>query len=161
MSTTDRNYTGEEQSGFDAKAERVGDIAGEPPTNETTDRGKASKLANLLEGLEFPATKEEILNHLNQRSPATGNRVNDVFEAVRNNLDDGREYKSVYDVEVAADLVERIDTEKPYVRDRALNKANRRRIGESSRPEPYSGRENIMPANSRDVSPNTPRGEDV
>ncbi|AFU58158.1 hypothetical protein Ngar_c12180 [Candidatus Nitrososphaera gargensis Ga9.2] len=163
MSTTDRNYTNVEQSGVNARTERVGDTTGEPPTNEAVDRDKASKLANLLEGLAFPATKEKILSHLNQRSPAMGNRINDVLEAARNNLDDGTEYDSAYDVEVAAGLVveRRTGSEKSYVRDRALNKANRRRIGESNRPDPYSGRESITPANSRDVSPNTPRGEDV
>src|SRR5215211_3652829 len=140
MSTADRNYTDVGQSGIDAKAERVGDISGEPPTNEAMDRDKASKLANLLEGLKFPATKEEIRNHLNARSPSMGNRINDVLEAIENNLDDRREYVSAYDVEVAADLVKKAERE---------------------RQDPYSGRERILGASSRDVSPNTPKGEDV
>ena len=33
-------------------------------------------MANLLEGLQFPATKEDIKNHLNRKSPSMGNRVN-------------------------------------------------------------------------------------
>jgi hypothetical protein len=140
MSAADRNYTDVGQSGIDAKAERVGDITGEPPTNEAMDRDKASKLANLLEGLKFPATKEEIRNHLNARSPSMGNRINDVLEAIENNLDDRREYVSAYDVEVAADLVKKAERE---------------------RQDPYSGRERILGASSRDVSPNTPKGEDV
>jgi hypothetical protein len=96
MSAADRNYTNVEQSGIDSKAERVGDITGEPPTNEAMDRNKASKLANLLEGLEFPATKEKIRNHLNASSPSMGNSIDDVLEAIENNLDDGREYGSRY-----------------------------------------------------------------
>ncbi len=140
MSAADRNYTDVGQSGIDAKAERVGDITGEPPTNEAMDRDKASKLANLLESLKFPATKEEIRNHLNARSPSMGNRINDVLEAIENNLDDRREYVSAYDVEVAADLVKKAERE---------------------RQDPYSGRERILGASSRDVSPNTPKGEDV
>ena len=161
MSTADRNYTDVEQSGIDSKAQRVGDITGEPPTNEAMDRNKASKLANLLEGLEFPATKEEIRNHLNARSPSMGNRINDVVEAIENNLDDGREY-GVYDVEVAAGLVKkRAESERPYARDSGLNKANRERVGEGERQDPYSSRERISGASSRDVSPNTPKGEDV
>jgi hypothetical protein len=140
MSAADRNYTDVGQSGIDAKAERVGDITGEPPTNEAMDRDKASKLANLLEGLKFPATKQEIRNHLNARSPSMGNRINDVLEAIENNLDDRREYVSAYDVEVAADLVKKT---------------------ESERQGPYSGRERILDASSRDVSPNTPKGEDI
>ena len=163
MSTADRNYTNVEQSGIDSKAERVGDITGESPTNEAMDRDKASKLANLLEGLEFPTTKEEIRNHLNTRSPSRGNRINDVIEAIENNLDDDREYGSTYDVEVASGLVKKIsENEKPYARDSGLNKANRERVEESERQDPYiSSRERIESASSRDVSPNTPTGEDI
>jgi len=68
---------------------------------------------------------------------------------------------SAYDVELAIGLVEQAGGGKPYVRDRALNRANRKRIGETNRPDPYSGRENIKPANAREVSPNTPKGEDL
>jgi hypothetical protein len=161
MSAADRNYTDAGKSGIDAKAERVGDITGEPPTNEAMDRERASKLANLLEDLKFPATKEEVRNHLNARSPSMGNRINDVLEAIENNLDDGRKYVSAYDVEVAAGLVKKTEREKPYARDSGLNKANRERVGESEREDPYSGRERISGASSRDVSPNTPKGEDV
>jgi hypothetical protein len=161
--STDRNYTDVKQSGIDSGAERVGDITGKPPTNEAIDRDKASKMANLLEGLEFPATKQEIRNHLNKRSPTMGNRINDMLEAVENKLDDGVEYKNAYDIERAAGLVEQADEDrgKPYVRDRALNVANKKRLDEDVRKDPYSGQESIWPANERDVSPNTPRGEDL
>jgi hypothetical protein len=140
MTAADRNYTDVGQSGIDAKAKRVGDITSEPPTNEAMDRDKSSKLANLLEGLKFPATKEEIRKHLNVRSASMGNRINDVLEAIENNLDDRGEYGSTYDVEVAADLVKKAERE---------------------RQDPYSGSERIMGASSREVSPNTPRGEDI
>jgi hypothetical protein len=136
-------------------------LTGEPPASKAVDRGKASKMANLLEGLEFPATKEEIRRHVNGKSPSMGNRVNDVLEAIENNLDDRREYGSAYDVEIAAGLVEQAGREKPYVRDRALNLANSERTGEGVRPDPYSGRERIKPASSIDVSPNIPTGEEV
>jgi hypothetical protein len=105
--SSDRNYTDNRQSGVDATVERVGDIKGEPPINKAIDRNTASKMANLLEGLEFPATKENIKNHLNKKSPTMGNRINDVFEAVQNNLEDGVKYYSTYDVEVASRLVEK------------------------------------------------------
>jgi hypothetical protein len=91
--------------------ERVGDISGEAPTNDVTDRNVASKLANLLKGLTFPASKEEIRNHLNRKSPSMGNRINDVFEAVQNNLEDGIRYNSVYEIERAAGLVKKLDTD--------------------------------------------------
>ena len=81
--SSDRNYTDNRQSGVDATVERVGDIKGEPPINKAIDRNTASKMANLLEGLEFPATKENIKSHLNKKSPTMGNRINDVFEAVQ------------------------------------------------------------------------------
>jgi hypothetical protein len=105
--SSDRNYTDNRQSGVDATVERVGDIKGEPPINKAIDRNTASKMANLLEGLEFPATKENIKNHLNKKSPTMGNRINDVFEAVQNNLEDGVKYYSTYDVEVASRLVQK------------------------------------------------------
>ena len=87
--------------------QRVGDLRSEPPTNEATSRETASKMANLLEGLQFPATKEDIRKHIKRKSPAMGNRINDVFEAVQNNLEDGVSYSNVYDIEVAAGLVEK------------------------------------------------------
>ena len=62
--SSDRNYTDTSQSGTEARAERVGDLRGEPPTNEATNMESASKMANLLEGLQFPATKEDIRNHI-------------------------------------------------------------------------------------------------
>jgi len=140
MSSTDRGYTNVERSRINSKAERVGNITGEPPTNEAMDHNKAAKMANLLEGLDFPATKEKIRNHLNARSPSRGNRINDIIEVIENNLDDGREYDSAYDVEVAAGLVKKRQNE---------------------RQDPHDNRERISAASSKDVSPNTPKGEDV
>ncbi len=106
----DRNYTDPNNSGIDTTSSRVGDMTGEPPTNKAIDRDKAAKMANLLEGLQFPATKEDIKNHLNRKSPAMGNRINDIFEAVLNNLPDNDKvsYNTVYEVEKAAGLVERV-----------------------------------------------------
>ena len=105
--SSDRNYTDIKQSGADSASERVGDTTGEPPANAAINRNTASKMANLLEGLQFPATKDDIKNHINRKSPTMGNRVNDVFEAVQNNLEDGVKYDNVYAVEVAAGLVEK------------------------------------------------------
>jgi hypothetical protein len=103
----DRNYTDPSQSGLDSTTERAGDTTGEPPTNEAVNRKTASKTANLLEGLQFPATKEDIKNHINRKSPSMGNRINDVFESIQNNLEDGVAYESVYAIELAARLVEK------------------------------------------------------
>ena len=105
----DRNYTDSSNSGIDTTISRAGDLTGEPPTNKAVDRDKAAKMANLLEDLKFPATKEDIKNHLNRKSPAMGNRINDVFEAVWNNLRDDMTYASSYEVEKAAGLVEKTE----------------------------------------------------
>jgi len=105
--SSDKNYTDPKNSGVNSSVDRVGDLTGEPPVNAPTDRDKASKMANLLEGLQFPATKEEIKDHINRKSPSMGNRVNDVFEAVYNRLEDGIRYENVYAVEQAAGLVEK------------------------------------------------------
>jgi hypothetical protein len=104
----DRNYTDSSNSGIDTIS-RAGDLTGEPPTNKAVDRDKAAKMANLLEDLKFPATKEDIKNHLNRKSPAMGNRINDIFEAVWNNLRDDMTYTSSYEVEKAAGLVEKTE----------------------------------------------------
>ena len=164
--SSDPNYTDPDQSSIGASTERIGDITGEPPTNKALDKDMASKMASLLEGLQFPATKEEIKAHLNMKSPSMGNRINDVLEAVENKLDEERRYDSAYDVEIAAGLVvvARQGEEEPYVRDRALNRANHERVSESIRPDPYEpGKEHASggPASARNVSPNTPKGEQV
>src|SRR5687767_2126197 len=95
---------------FTAKSEksvsRKGNINGEPPDTITTDIKKATKLANLLEGISFPINKEKIKDHLNRLSPSMGNRINDVLEAIQNNLDDNVEYNSTYEIEKSAGLVE-------------------------------------------------------
>ena len=102
----DKNYTDPSQSGVDSAAQRAGDLTNEPPVNEATNKTTASKLANLLEDLKFPATKENILDHINKKSPSMGNRINDVFESVQNNLEDGIAYENTYQVGLASKLVE-------------------------------------------------------
>jgi hypothetical protein len=65
-------------------------------------------------------------------------------------------------VEVAAGLVKKAESEKSHARDSELNRANRERVRESERQDPYSSSlERISGASSRDVSPNTPKGEDI
>jgi hypothetical protein len=162
MSGANRKYTDIDQSGIDSKVERVGDITGDPPTNGAMDRNKAAKMANSLEGLEFPATKEKIKNHLNSRSPSTGNTINDIVEAIENNLEEDREYDSAYDVEVAAGIVAKRDESKiGHPKDIEPNRTNPEGVGRSERPNSYVSVERISGASSKDVSPNTPKGEDL
>ena len=84
---------------------RIEDIDRKSVENSPTDLKKASKLANLLEGISFPANKEKIKDHLNRLSPSMGNRINDVLEAIQNNLDENVEYNTTYEIEKAARLV--------------------------------------------------------
>ena len=84
---------------------RKGDVTGESADNVTTDIKKAAKLATLLEGISFPTNKERIKDHINRLSPSMGNRINDVLEAIQNNLDDNVEYNSTYEIEKSAGLV--------------------------------------------------------
>ena len=84
---------------------RKGDVTGESADNVTNDIKKAAKLATLLEGISFPTNKERIKDHINRLSPSMGNRINDVLEAIQNNLDDNVEYNSTYEIEKSAGLV--------------------------------------------------------
>jgi hypothetical protein len=95
------NFTEKSESGIS----RIADIGGKSMENSPTDIKKASKLANLLEGISFPANKEKIKDHLNRLSPSMGNRINDVLEAIQNNLDENVEYNTTYEIEKAAGLV--------------------------------------------------------
>jgi hypothetical protein len=63
--TNDPNYDSEsEKQNADASVERICDITPEPVTNEAVDTNEASKIANLLQGLRFPAPKNKLKNTL-------------------------------------------------------------------------------------------------
>ena len=144
-----------------AQPDRVGDVTGQPPTNRAVDKVAASRLANLLEGLDFPATKKQITIHINAGSQQD-NVKREIMFAIENKLDNSARFDSAYDVELAVGLVKSSGDAKPYVRDKALNRANRRRIGEGVRTDPYENyRESVGIASKEDVSPNTPRGESI
>lgn len=42
----------------------AGDATQEPTTSKAIDSNEASKIANMLEGLRFPATKEQIRKYV-------------------------------------------------------------------------------------------------
>jgi hypothetical protein len=71
--------------------------------NTPTDREKASKLANMLEGLDFPADKTKILSYLNQKS--SGQPESDIIQKLQNNLTDNKQFENVYEIEKQAGLV--------------------------------------------------------
>ena len=45
-------------------------MTGQPPTDEATNRDGAARLANMPEDLQFPATQQEIKDHVNKKSSA-------------------------------------------------------------------------------------------
>lgn len=143
---------------------RKSHAAEESVANRPTNTTEASRLANLLEGVNFPATKKEIQAHLRARSLSGRLGTDDIESSVQQYLKDNETYASTYDVELAVGLVRMHGDNKdepPYARDSALNRANSRRMGERIRRDPYTEHESVGVASSRDVSPNTPKGESV
>lgn len=108
--TNDPNYDSEsEKQNADASVERVCDITPEPATNE------ASKIANLLQGLRFPATKEQIKEYIADGKSITISDENarNTSQYIEENLQDGKRYNSTYEIEKALGLViERNNTNK-------------------------------------------------
>ncbi|HZD36635.1 MAG TPA: hypothetical protein VE130_15635 [Nitrososphaeraceae archaeon] len=84
--------------------------------NKARNKELASKLANLLEGLEFPSTKSRIKDHIRQQSSQqirwdTADKINrtgdSILWIIENSLpsDNRTRYDSVYEIEKAAGLV--------------------------------------------------------
>jgi hypothetical protein len=141
---------------------RVGDLTQERATNEAVNTNEASKIANLLQGLAFPATKEQIKNYITDGKSITisGESARITSQYIEDNLQDGKKYNSTYEIERALGLIVKRNNDKgmnkeekgrkeatnredkkvevaPYTRDKALNKANKKRFGEKARPDPY------------------------
>ncbi|HEY9386538.1 MAG TPA: hypothetical protein VIP70_05830 [Nitrososphaeraceae archaeon] len=136
---------------------RVGDITQESATNEAVNTNEASKIANLLQGLTFPATKEQIKNYIADGKSITisSKSAKITSQFIDDNLQDGKKYNSTYEIERALGLVVKKDVNKdkkrrevtstkdkkmevtPYARDKAMNRANKKRFGEKSRSDPY------------------------
>ena len=71
--------------------------------NKPVDRNKASKLANMLEGLDFPADKPKILSFINQKF--SGEPKSDIIQKLQDNLTDNKQFENVYEIEKQAGLV--------------------------------------------------------
>ena len=146
------------KDGLHRSVGRVGDITQEPATNEAVNTSEASKIANLLQGLTFPATKEQIKNYIADGKSITisSKSAKITSQFIDDNLQDGKKYNSTYEIERALGLVIKKDVNKnkkrrrgvtttkgkkvevtPYARDKAMNRANKKRLGEKSRPDPY------------------------
>jgi hypothetical protein len=120
--TNDPNYDSEsEKQNADVSVERVGDITQEPATNEAVDTNEASKIANLLQGLRFPATKEQIKEYIADGKSITISDENARYTSqyIEESLRDGKRYNSTYEIEKALGLViERNNTNKVGNEDR-------------------------------------------
>ena len=86
---------------------QVGDATGQSPENRPVDKEGASKVANLLEGLDFPADKAKILSFVNKRQSPGEVEYDTITEKLQNNLTDNKQYANVYEIEKQAGLVKR------------------------------------------------------
>ncbi len=86
---------------------RAGEIESKEPTeNRPLDRKMAVRMANLLGGLDFPATKQEITAHIENKVTDTNKDIsNDILRLLQSKLNDNLEYNNVYEIEKATNLV--------------------------------------------------------
>jgi hypothetical protein len=91
-----------EETRRNPQSERVGDVTGQSLDTEALDREKASDFANVLKDMRFPATKEEIQQHVNAKSSELN--IGDLAGRVTS-LRDGVSYASVHEVEKDVGLV--------------------------------------------------------
>ena len=96
-----------EKSRSGSSVQRVGDITGEPATNEAVDTDEASKIASLLQGITFPATKDQIKEYIadSKSISASSENVRNMLQIIENNLPEEREYNTVYEIENSLGLV--------------------------------------------------------
>jgi hypothetical protein len=93
---------------------QTGDIApsltgkiytGESTANEALNNEMAARMANLLEGLDFPITKEQIINHLQNKAGDTNQNMDDILKFVQSRLQNNLKYNNVYEIEKTMNLV--------------------------------------------------------
>jgi hypothetical protein len=84
-----------------------GDNSREPAIIEAVDTNEASKIANLLQGLTFPATKEQIKEYIGDSKSISISVENtrNISQFIENKLVNGKEYNSTYKIEEALGLV--------------------------------------------------------
>ena len=74
--------------------------------NKLVDKASGSKLANMLEGLHFPADKAKILSYVNQKQSPREAQYNDILKTLlHNSLTDNKQYHNVYEIENQAGLI--------------------------------------------------------
>jgi mannitol-specific phosphotransferase system IIBC component len=103
---TDRQRTTPISAAGMSSSTRESSILTQESSNKALDKDTASKMANLLEGLDFPVTKDNIINHIHGKfDNADKETLNDILKLIQNKLQNNVKYNSVYEVEKAANLV--------------------------------------------------------
>lgn len=98
------------KSDWNKNVDRVGDATNQSPTNKPVDKEYASKMANLLQGLDFPADRAKIISHVNDK--LSSDESNDLREILQSNLKE-KEYSNVYEIEKEVRLVTSKNKSKP------------------------------------------------
>jgi hypothetical protein len=103
-----RNYnSGSEKLPTNASTQPLESNSPEPATTEAVDPNEASKIANLLEGLTFPATKGQIKEYIiDSKSISISNEnARYISQSIENKLLEGKLYNNTYEIEEALGLV--------------------------------------------------------
>ena len=87
------------------RKQRSNEATGQSTENRPTDREKASTLANVLKGLDFPADKEKILSFVNQNSSNRQTGNSDITQRLQDKLTDNKQYSNVFEIEKQVGLV--------------------------------------------------------
>lgn len=118
----------------------AGDATQEPTTSKAIDSNEASKIANMLEGLRFPATKEQIRKYVAEGIAIALSVANarNTSRYIDDNLQDGRKYNNTYEIERALGLVVKRNNAQSRNRDRAGKKLPKREM-EKENTFPCSG----------------------
>jgi hypothetical protein len=102
------NYnSGSEKLPTNASAQPLESSSPEPAPTEAVDPNEASKIANLLEGLTFPATKGQIKEYIiDSKSISISNEnARNISQSIENKLLEGKLYNNTYEIEEALGLV--------------------------------------------------------
>lgn len=101
-SRTDRQRT----TFIDSNAPQTDESSEEPLANEATNREAASRVANLLEGLDFPVTKDEIVTHVDRKvGNANKDTLDDILKLIQDKLQSNVKYNNAFEIERAVKLV--------------------------------------------------------
>jgi hypothetical protein len=104
---THNYYSGSEKPPTNASAQPLEGNSPESATTEAVDSNEASKIANLLQGLTFPATKGQIKEHIiDSKSISISNEnARNISQSIENKLLEGKLYNDTYEIEEALGLV--------------------------------------------------------